>query len=247
MRPHCFSWFLDITPPHPSLPSPLSPVAWFPGFKLTATSLIKNKVLSRSCFLVFLFPLQQKSSEELPSSLSPVRTSLFSPEQGSGSLSTHWASHTQWNCSQAHHLSLSAAPLPVTHAPPFPWLPCCPWNTPVRPFSWHFPGYSFCRDYSSPVTTLHGISTRLPPSPCSSLCTNVTSFMPFLTILVKLQSTLLITFTVALISFCIKIMYGTSLVLQWLRLQAPNAGGPGSVPGQGTRSHVLQLRVHIPQ
>ena len=30
MRPHCFSWFLDITPSHPSLPSPLSPVAWFP-------------------------------------------------------------------------------------------------------------------------------------------------------------------------------------------------------------------------
>ena len=31
---------------------------------------------------------------------------------------------------------------------------------------------------------------------------------------------------------------GTSLVVQWLRLWAPNAGGPGSIPGQGTRSHV---------
>ena len=31
---------------------------------------------------------------------------------------------------------------------------------------------------------------------------------------------------------------GTSLVAQWLRLCAPNAGGPGSIPGQGTRSHV---------
>ncbi|TEA38635.1 hypothetical protein DBR06_SOUSAS110563, partial [Sousa chinensis] len=29
-----------------------------------------------------------------------------------------------------------------------------------------------------------------------------------------------------------------SLVVQWLRLQAPNAGGPGSIPGQGTRSHM---------
>ncbi|TEA29991.1 hypothetical protein DBR06_SOUSAS4510029 [Sousa chinensis] len=29
------------------------------------------------------------------------------------------------------------------------------------------------------------------------------------------------------------------LVVQWLRLRAPNAGGgPGSIPGQGTRSHV---------
>ena len=25
---------------------------------------------------------------------------------------------------------------------------------------------------------------------------------------------------------------------QWLRLHAPNAGGPGLIPGQGTRSHV---------
>ena len=30
----------------------------------------------------------------------------------------------------------------------------------------------------------------------------------------------------------------TSLVAQWLRLQAPNAGGLGSIPGQGTRSHM---------
>ena len=34
---------------------------------------------------------------------------------------------------------------------------------------------------------------------------------------------------------------GTSLV-QWLRLHVPNAGGPGSFPGQGTRFHMLQLR-----
>ena len=29
---------------------------------------------------------------------------------------------------------------------------------------------------------------------------------------------------------------GTSLVVQWLRLCTPNAGGPGSIPGQGSRS-----------
>ena len=27
---------------------------------------------------------------------------------------------------------------------------------------------------------------------------------------------------------------GTSLVVQWLKLRAPSAGGPGSIPGQGT-------------
>jgi len=31
-------------------------------------------------------------------------------------------------------------------------------------------------------------------------------------------------------------------VVQWLRLQAPNAGGLGSVLGKGIKSHVLQLK-----
>ena len=35
---------------------------------------------------------------------------------------------------------------------------------------------------------------------------------------------------------------GTSLVVQWLRVQAPNAQGLGSTPGQQSRSHMLQLR-----
>ena len=35
---------------------------------------------------------------------------------------------------------------------------------------------------------------------------------------------------------------GTSLVVQWLRLHAPNAGGPCSIPGLGTSSHMPQLR-----
>ena len=30
-------------------------------------------------------------------------------------------------------------------------------------------------------------------------------------------------------------------MVQWLRVHAPNAGGLGSVPGQGTRFHKLQL------
>ena len=36
---------------------------------------------------------------------------------------------------------------------------------------------------------------------------------------------------------------GTSLVAQWLRLRVPNAGGLGSIPGQGTRSHMPQLKI----
>ena len=40
---------------------------------------------------------------------------------------------------------------------------------------------------------------------------------------------------------------GASMVVQWLRLCFPNAGGPVSVPGRDTTSHMLWLRVHIPQ
>ena len=36
-------------------------------------------------------------------------------------------------------------------------------------------------------------------------------------------------------------------MVQWLRLYASNAGGPGSIPGQGTKSHMLQLRVSMVQ
>ena len=36
-----------------------------------------------------------------------------------------------------------------------------------------------------------------------------------------------------------------SLVAQWLRLHTSNAGGQGSVPDQGTRFHMPQLRPGI--
>ena len=36
--------------------------------------------------------------------------------------------------------------------------------------------------------------------------------------------------------------FGASLVVWWLRLHAPNAGGLGPIPGQGTRSHRPQPR-----
>ncbi|TEA33540.1 hypothetical protein DBR06_SOUSAS3910096, partial [Sousa chinensis] len=43
------------------------------------------------------------------------------------------------------------------------------------------------------------------------------------------------------------VILGTSLVVQWLSLHVPNAGGPGSIPGQGTRSHMLQRRSRVSQ
>ena len=38
-------------------------------------------------------------------------------------------------------------------------------------------------------------------------------------------------------------MEGISLVVQWLRLHAPNAGVLGLMPGQRTRYHMLQLKI----
>ena len=40
---------------------------------------------------------------------------------------------------------------------------------------------------------------------------------------------------------------GTSLVVLWLGLHTPSARGPSSIPGRGTRSHMLQQRVWMPQ
>ena len=39
-----------------------------------------------------------------------------------------------------------------------------------------------------------------------------------------------------------KNVFGTPLVAQWLRRHIPSAGDLGSIPGWGTRSHMLQLR-----
>ena len=43
-----------------------------------------------------------------------------------------------------------------------------------------------------------------------------------------------------------KLRAGISLMVQWLRLQAPKAGGPGSIPGQRTRFPISKLRSNIP-
>ena len=40
--------------------------------------------------------------------------------------------------------------------------------------------------------------------------------------------------------------FGISLVVHWLRLCTPNAGDLGSIPGQGTRSHMPQLKILRP-
>ena len=38
--------------------------------------------------------------------------------------------------------------------------------------------------------------------------------------------------------------HGPSLVVEWLRLHAPKAGGPGSIPAQGTGYHITTKSCH---
>ena len=47
---------------------------------------------------------------------------------------------------------------------------------------------------------------------------------------------------IKVIQLQIKTTLRNSLVVQWLRLCAPNARDLNSIPGQGSRFHVLQLR-----
>ena len=44
-----------------------------------------------------------------------------------------------------------------------------------------------------------------------------------------------------------KLAEGAPWLVQWLRLHTPNAGSLGSIPPQGTRPHMLQLEVYMPQ
>ena len=46
-----------------------------------------------------------------------------------------------------------------------------------------------------------------------------------------------------MIFFLLAEIHGTSLVVQSPVLQIPNAGGPGSISSQRTRSHMLQLKI----
>ena len=48
------------------------------------------------------------------------------------------------------------------------------------------------------------------------------------------------------ILFFLIFILGTSLMVQWLSFQAPNAKDPGLIPGQGTGSPMQQLRVLMP-
>ena len=46
-----------------------------------------------------------------------------------------------------------------------------------------------------------------------------------------------------IISMHLEVKKQTVLVVQWLRVCPPSAGDPDSVSGQGTRSHMPQLRI----
>ena len=72
--------------------------------------------------------------------------------------------------------------------------------------------------------------------------TQVTSLKPGLTSKAIFFSSYLITCLVP----CVK-KHGTSLVVQWLRLCTPHAGGPGLILAEGTRSLMPQWKIWCSQ
>ena len=104
-------------------------------------------------------------------------------------------------------------------------------STELKTFSSNF--FQICRLYKNHISWATGIGLALAvnmagPGPSLAFFSIHTRFLgeP--------------TWSVALNIHC-----RNSLVVQWLRLCAPNAGGLGSIPGQGTRSHTLQERSKI--
>ena len=61
------------------------------------------------------------------------------------------------------------------------------------------------------------------------------------------KSILVIYFTYNNVTVALKkgIIQGTSLMAQWLKHHAPSVGGPGLIPGEGTRYHMQQQRSKI--
>ena len=88
-----------------------------------------------------------------------------------------------------------------------------------------------------PISLLSSVHTGFPffasliDSRSLEVCSEPRSYLPWAT--ASTAGILLNQTTTKLLS------PGASLVLQWVRLHAPNAGGLGVIPGQGNRSHIL--------
>ena len=109
---------------------------------------------------------------------------------------------------------------------------------------WDRPGLSLAQGWS---TTRHmGPTLISPPLPQHELETHLSPQRCWLGGLRRMV--ILVGVYLTSVVQCLKhLRIGPSLVVHWLRHCSPNAGGPGSIPGQGTRFHKLQLRVRMPQ
>ena len=101
------------------------------------------------------------------------------------------------------------------------------------------------------ITTIHCCSTAVVFSDVH-ITSLFSIFAHFISSIRNFNNSFYDTFFGQDFAFCIKdssekkntykIHLGTSLVVQWLKLWTPNAKGPGSIPGWGTRCHILWLR-----
>ena len=98
--------------------------------------------------------------------------------------------------------------------------------------------------------TLENIYTSTPTHTYMSVCLSIYSTSPSLPIYITVSQgfkiascyyfrTLFIKlWEISNVNICLKVNGGNSLAVQWLKLHVSTAGGPGSIPGQGT--NILQ-------
>ena len=151
----------------------------------------------------------------------------------------------QWDFPYAPYPALHAQPPHLSTPPPHPW-----WYIVTRDeLTWtlhHYPKSMVCITVNSCCCTFYGCgqiyNTMYLPlsyhmkqfhSPEIPLCTSVLPSTPSSTLFPSCLS------SPSYLNFPSP---GISLLVQWLGLQAPNTAGPDSILGQGTRSHIPQVR-----
>ena len=114
---------------------------------------------------------------------------------------------------------------------------CHPWNHSLLLSIHHQVTFLFLKYFWKPTATLclhyHSLS----------LCHYLLYLEDYDSLLISIPTFIHSSTLIHIVNDHLKILFGTSLVVQQLRLHGPNAGGLGSIPGQGLRSCMLQLKI----
>ena len=83
------------------------------------------------------------------------------------------------------------------------------------------------------LLSFHGTDPKLSNRTIKPKSVELNTSVPFVCVITPLLES-----SIILLLSELETTFGTSLVMQWIGLHTPSAGGPGSIPSQGTRSHI---------